>query len=153
MRAIRSKASAATGVVRGPRGGRYVRTQSGKLRSVSEAEVRALEASIRSVLHPGLLKPEFRKSCEGKPASYGHCYAASEAAYHALGGKEAGWTPQNVKHENAPHWFLKHASGRILDPTADQFKTPVPYERAVGKGFLTKEPSKRARAILGLVKR
>jgi len=78
----------------------------------------------------------------------GHCYVAAEAAYHILGGKDKGWTPMNVQHEGDSHWFLKHSSGKILDPTAKQFKTPVPYETAKGKGFLTKQPSARAKKLI-----
>lgn len=146
MRALAHPAVGA--VVIGPRGGKYERTSSGRLRHLSQAEIHHLEQRVRGVLTPDLLKPEFKRQCAGKPASFGHCYAASEAMYHTLGGKEAGWTPQSIRHEGSPHWFLKHESGKILDPTGDQFKTPVPHDQAVGKGFLTKVPSKRAREIM-----
>ena len=84
----------------------------------------------------------------------GHCYVASEALYHKLGGQRSGWVPQFVVHENSPHWFLKHReTGEIVDPTASQFRTPIPYHLARGKGFLTKEPSARAQKVLqGLTK-
>lgn len=78
-----------------------------------------------------------------KPAQSGHCYVASETLYHLLGGKEAGLKPMNIKHEGAQHWFLKDKHGNVLDITKDQFKTPVPYDKARGRGFLTKTPSKR----------
>ena len=82
----------------------------------------------------------------------GHCYVASEALYHLLGGKESGYVPQNIQHEGAPHWYLKHGkTGEILDPTAGQFQVPVPYEKGVGKGFLTKQPSKRAQLVIDAV--
>lgn len=100
---------------------------------------------VRSVLTDDLRKVPYKGACN--PMT-GHCYVASEALYHALGGKEAGWTPHNITHEGSPHWFLKHKDGAIIDPTADQFKTPVPYAKAKGKGFLTKQPSKRAKEVL-----
>lgn len=100
---------------------------------------------IRSVLTDDLRRAPW-KGCENPMA--GHCYTASEALYHAMGGKAAGLTPMQINHEGAPHWFLKTKDGGIIDPTADQFKTPVPYEKAKGKGFLTRQPSKRARTIL-----
>lgn len=109
-----------------------------------------LVESIRGALTDDLLKPEWRNREDRKPTS-GHCYAASEAAYHLLGGKDAGWTPMNVKHEGDSHWFLRGPQGETVDPTHDQFSTPVPYHKAVGRGFLTREPSKRAKTIMDRV--
>ncbi len=82
----------------------------------------------------------------------GHCYIASEIMYHALGGKEAGFTPQTIQHEGGPHWFLRDKEGNVIDPTAQQFATPVPYEKARGCGFLTKHPSKRAQQLAELAR-
>jgi hypothetical protein len=85
----------------------------------------------------------------------GHCYVASEAAYHMLGGKEAGYTPMNIKHEGDSHWYLQHKGPkgtRYLDLTHDQFKTPVPHHEGRGKGFLTKNPSKRTRDVIDRAK-
>jgi 8-oxo-dGTP diphosphatase len=83
----------------------------------------------------------------------GHCYVASEALFHMLGGPDSGWAPQQINHEGDSHWYLKHKeTGEILDPTAGQFKTKVPYEQGRGKGFLTKEPSKRAQELISRVK-
>ena len=82
----------------------------------------------------------------------GHCYVASEALYHLMGGKAAGLHPMFIRHEGQPHWFLKHESGKIIDPTADQFATPVPYDQAKGKGFLRGEQtSKRAQVVIDRV--
>ena len=101
--------------------------------------------NVREHLSDDLRKPKFRgHECK----TTGHCYVASEAVYHSLGGKAAGYTPMQVSHEGTSHWFLKHESGKIIDPTSDQFKTPVPYEKAKGRGFLTKEPSKRTQTLL-----
>lgn len=80
------------------------------------------------------------------------CYVLSEALYHMLGGKAAGWTPIRMKHAGTSHWALLHkTSGVVLDATAAQFDPPLgshSYENAVGCGFLTKGPSKRAQALL-----
>lgn len=46
------------------------------------------------------------------------------------------------------HWFLKHTSGLILDPSQQQFTRLPNYKEARGSGFLTKHPSKRARALM-----
>ena len=39
-------------------------------------------------------------------------------------------------------------SDKILDPTKEQFSTPVDYSSGKGKGFLTKKPSKRAATLI-----
>jgi len=85
-------------------------------------------------------------------ARRGNCYVASEALYHLLGGKAAGWTPMSVRTPGDVHWFLKHASGRILDPTAAQFRGKLPdYAAARGRGFLTRQPSRRAAALMDAI--
>jgi hypothetical protein len=89
-----------------------------------------------------------KKRIERVLGSDDSCYPASEALYHAAGGKRAGWKPVYVKHEGTPHWFLRDPKGRPVDLTADQFDTPVPYDEGTGKGFLTKCPSKRSKTIL-----
>ena len=78
----------------------------------------------------------------------GNCYVASEALYHILGGKKAGWTPMRMSFSKDTHWFLKHSSGLIIDPSKRQFKQLPNYRNARGSGFLTKNPSKRARVLI-----
>lgn len=86
-------------------------------------------------------------------ATFGHCYLATEVAYHLLGGKEAGWKPFHLKQDGESHWFLKHDSGFLLDITAEQFGTaPINYGASRGKGFLTKAPSKRAKLLMLKIK-
>lgn len=86
------------------------------------------------------------------PPPRGNCYVTCEALYHLLGGVESGWEPMTIRHEGDTHWFLTKViySGHaeVLDPTASQFKTAPDYSKARGCGFLTKEPSKRARALM-----
>lgn len=100
-----------------------------------------------------LRAPRYR----GHPNRFaGHCYAATEALYHLMNGKETGWKVRRGHHENDTHWWLYHPEhGVVLDPTAEQFKKPVPYGKLKTRdgrdsagGFLTKEPSKRARIIM-----
>lgn len=91
----------------------------------------------------------------------GNCYVTCEALYHLLGGKESGWIPMCMRWEGDTHWFLmkvvvnsyayperhqRHAV--IMDPTVSQFKTRPNYTLARAKGFLTKEPSRRARVLM-----
>ena len=79
----------------------------------------------------------------------GHCYVASEAIWHALGGLAGEWRPQFIRHEGGPHWFLRHiVDGTVLDVTMAQFELVVPYERARNAGFLTSAPSKRAAELM-----
>lgn len=103
--------------------------------------------AVRSVLSDDLLKPEWRKKPDRQPST-GHCYAAAEAIYHRLGGSRAGWTPMQMQHEGASHWYLRGPDGTFVDPTADQFATPPPHHLGTGRGFLTRAPSRRAAEIL-----
>lgn len=92
---------------------------------------------------PDLLKPEYRTASNNPLA--GHCYISSEVLAHLL----HSWKPCFIRHEGAPHWYLKHENtGEILDATASQFKTQVPYHLGTRKGFLTKKLSKRAQQLL-----
>jgi hypothetical protein len=77
----------------------------------------------------------------------GQCYVVSEAYYHMNGGKAAGFVPMVIHHEGGTHWYLRQ-NGRYIDLTAAQFSTTVPYELGRGCGFLTKQPSKRAQALI-----
>ncbi len=106
-----------------------------------------LGQAIAAVLTDDLLHARYRNLPDRKPTT-GHCYAASEAAFHLLGGKDAGWSAYVVRHEGGTHWFIRHSGGTILDVTARQFRTPVPYAAARRIGFLTKGPSARAREII-----
>jgi hypothetical protein len=83
-------------------------------------------------------------------ARRGNCYVASEALYHLLGGKRAGWTPVRTSMGRDTHWWLRHKSGLILDVTKSQFRGHVEpiYETGRGAGFLTKRPSRRARKLM-----
>lgn len=82
----------------------------------------------------------------------GNCYAASEAAYHLLGGKAAGWKPMRMDRYDGSHWFLRHSpTGLVVDLTARQFRRPPSkraYSKAVGCGFLTRKPSRDAIGLM-----
>ena len=78
----------------------------------------------------------------------GNCYVASEALYHVLGGKAAGYTPMRMRVGRETHWFLRHSSGLIPDPSVRQFRRTPDYSLARGSGFLTRRPSKRAKALI-----
>jgi len=112
--------------------------------------VQKLVRQVQANLTDELRKPKYR----GHPDPMtGHCYVAPEALYHLLGGKAGGWRPMHVRHEDEPHWFLVSDKGDVVDATATQFATPVPVHLARGKGFLTKQPSKRAQTVMKRVRR
>lgn len=114
-----------------------------------------LQKLIRSCLTPDLLQGKYKKEWNSdKPASWGHCYVASETYYHFMGGKASGLKPYWVKHEGSTHHFLRDTgTGKIIDITGDQFKTTPPYEKGTPFGWLTGEtPSKRAQKLMARVK-
>lgn len=108
------------------------------IRDLSRQVVRALTDDLR--------RSPWRGS---KNRLAGHCYVACEAIFH-LSGKTL--RPHFIRHEGSPHWFLRDASGQVVDPTFSQFKNPVPYHLGRGKGFLTKSPSKRAATVMARVR-
>lgn len=110
----------------------------------------ALVAALPGALTAELLREPYRsRVAAGAHPLTGHCYVASEALYSLLGGKAAGYTPMCVQHEGGPHWWLRGPSGEVIDPTAAQFSSPVPYELGKAKGFLTRKPSRRACTVIG----
>jgi hypothetical protein len=105
----------------------------------------SLVSQVQSALTDDLRRAPWRGSPD--PLA-GHCYVACEAVYHASGQR---LRPTFVRHEGAPHWYLRTDDGQVIDPTAGQFKTPVPYDLGRGKGFLTRQPSKRAAVVLARI--
>lgn len=105
---------------------------------------------IAHSLTPDLLKPRYRKLAVGKHRTFGHCYAASEALWHMLGGMRSSYRPHVLRLPNkGTHWYLRHKdSGKVLDPTGKQFEKPVRYENGRCCGYLTKRPSKRASIVI-----
>jgi len=116
---------------------------------VSPAEAQRL---ICAALGPADLRGAYRAPPPGAGALAGHCYVASQALFFSQGGYESGWTVWRVRHEGGVHWFLKDPRGAIVDPTASQFRTPVPYERATRSAWISSRPSPgpdaRTRAVL-----
>lgn len=107
---------------------------------------RVLKA-VRASLTLDLLVREYKQwGKEGK--SNGHCYVASEAVYHLMGGKEAGFKGVTLNFQGYPHWWIVDQFGQVLDPTADQYDVVVPYGKGKGCGFLTRQPSKRAAIVI-----
>ena len=105
-----------------------------------------LPEEIPPALSPDLLLPRFHRPDAHTHA--GHCYSASEAYFHAIGGRAAGLKPVSLRHEGVVHWWIRDAGGTDIDLTAAQFATPVPYALGRPRGFLTRAPSARARELL-----
>lgn len=90
----------------------------------------------------------------------GRCYEASEAIYHLAGGRRAGLTPMQLRVPfprtgdtlfSESHWFLRGPRGERIDVTGGQYRPRLSaslYATARGRGFLTRKPSARARAIM-----
>jgi hypothetical protein len=99
---------------------------------------------------PDLLRMEYRLAVNaGANPLTGHCYVVTEALWHALGVERRDWCPETVRHEGSVHWYLRNWHTReIIDATASQFDTPPPYDLGRRRGFLTRQPSRRARELL-----
>jgi hypothetical protein len=104
-----------------------------------------LVEKVRSCLTPDLLRPDVQ---QGQHPMQGHCYVASEAIYHILGGSSSGLKPTRMRFGTDVHWWLVDSDGNVVDATFDQFNEPVPYEQGRAGGFLTREPSKRAKVLI-----
>jgi hypothetical protein len=114
----------------------------------------ALVGAVQRALSPDMLKEPWRsKVVAGKcDPMTGYCSTATEALYYLLGGKAAGWKAVVAKHEGGSHWWLEGPNGEIVDATASQFKTPVPYKKGRGIGFQTYPlPSKNAALVIDRV--
>jgi hypothetical protein len=113
---------------------------------------------VRATLH----NEDRLKHWQGHPHPMaGHCYVACEVVkalareklrpcYVETRGKINinGDYRQGQCDWPCSHWFLRTKKGEVIDPTEDQFDHLIPYHNAVGKGFLTKEPSTRARKVI-----
>ena len=117
-----------------------------------------LITAIRKHLGPAFVKPNNLKyrPADAK-ASWGCCYYAVEALYY-LGARNEGFVPAYIRLEEdynvcifSTHWVLIHPSGRVLDPTADQFSFTPDYQSVRRCGFQTKQPSARAKRLMKLV--
>jgi hypothetical protein len=99
------------------------------------AALQPLHFLIRANLTPDLLHPKYRAKNAGRADPTGHCVAAAGAFWWLAGGPKRGWRFRRITRKTwrrGPHYFLEHTSGVLVDPTADQFRERVPYERAVG---------------------
>ena len=117
-----------------------------------------LISDIQAVLTPDLLSKDYLKRwTPRRHRVWGHCYAASEALFHMLGGKKAGYASYHVNVDGESHWLIKTGNA-VLDPTAGQFAGMQFADLTIQIvsspcGFLTKQPSTRAAEIIRRVKK
>lgn len=112
------------------------------------AQVKKLAAAVIASLTPELVRKEFL-FLQKKHRLGGHCYLATEAMYYLLGGKSSGYMPASIVHEGVKHYYLKHRdSGEVLDLTATQFRTAIPYEKGRGSVYRQSKPSNRTAILL-----
>lgn len=124
--------------------------------------VERLSTALVPHLSDDLLKPKLRKQ---KPkdahATWGHCYVATEALYHVLGGSASGYTPASGRDQfGIVHWWLECDTDQgivRIDVTAAQYThagVEPPYEVGKRKGFVPSrdgdptKPSNRAQTLI-----
>lgn len=140
-----------------------------------------LKAAIIAVLSRDLLSREWQALVPlDAPQETGHCAVASEAAYHLIGGRAAGYIPtvcgywtdaSDTMHfrgegdvdpawQRETHWWLTGPSdagvagaGKVYDVTSGQYDAPFPYAKGKNAGFMQPQrlPSKRARIVMDRV--
>ncbi len=111
-------------------------------------DTEVISRAVVAHLTPDLLTPQWRAMAR-TPLS-GHCYVASEAAWHLLGAFESPWRPRVARVDGTTHWWLAGPEG-VMDLTAAQFDHPVEYSLGRPCGFLTRAPSRRARILMDRV--
>lgn len=141
-----------------------------------------IKRAIISSLSPDLLEAKYREQLTpDDPPETGHCAVASEAFYHLVGGKQAGFIPTvcgyaadgkgNMKfgsdREEAlrrgwrkeSHWWIMgpkdgaRGAGARYDVTIGQFPDPFPYGKGHNTGFMQPKQiaSKRAQIVIDRV--
>ena len=81
----------------------------------------------------------------------GHCYIATEAAFH-LFGKKHGYHTYVRRDGDITHWWLRNDDGQIIDVTIEQVGDSFPYHEG-HKQNMQFTPSKRTRKLIKRVKR
>lgn len=118
-----------------------------------------IAAAIRNVLRDG----KINRSDDAPDHPLGdYCYVASEAYYHMADEvaltpevEHVTWEDETFEVHSTTHWYLRSADGSVIDLTAEQFQA-LPAEPGYAgspKGFLTKEPSKRAERLIAAAHR
>ena len=106
------------------------------------------------------LQSSYKKMHETEDINFltGHCFVATEVLWELLKEQNINdYMPNHIQHEEVSHWYLRHKmNGDIIDVTAGQFKTPVPYHRegkASGMMRMPDIPTKRTIKVLDRIKK
>ena len=107
------------------------------------------------------LQSSYKKMHETEDINFltGHCFVATEVLWELLKEQnEYDYVPNHIQHEEVSHWYLKSKlNGDIIDVTAGQFKTPVPYHHKKGKASgmmrMPEIPTKRTIKVLDRIKK
>lgn len=116
--------------------------------------------AIRASLSRDLLSPAYRRSIpEGADPVVGHCYVATEAAYHAFGKRSGLETYVARLADGGTHWWLMNpATSEVVDLTHEQTRKPFPYVTAghskrMRKGAGPRGISRRGQELLRRARR
>jgi hypothetical protein len=104
---------------------------------------------LQNATSEDLLKPEYRDGDSSEVPYDGFCYVLSECMFHLFPGE---FMPYRINWgDGGSHWFLRFSDGSIFEPNMKN-AAEIPglhYEDARRRrGFLRKQPSKRARTLL-----
>ena len=131
-------------------GGKRKASQRPKRRSTQDHTIRR----IQGALSLDLLHRDYAPDDDDYVAACtGHCYVATEAAYH-LFGRQAGYVSYVYKQaDGTTHWWLcNEDTDDILDPTKPQLSHRFDYDQGHRRRFRTERPSKRAKELIRRVR-
>lgn len=118
------------------------------MKTFASSYITRVSAAVVASLSPDLVQEQYRYLLEKSPLG-GYCYVASEAMYYLLNGRESGYIPARLVHEGTLHYYLRHRkTGAVIDLTASQFDTAVPYDQGRGCCYRQSKPSKRAAVVI-----
>jgi hypothetical protein len=122
--------------------------KSGKqMEKIANKQFFQVISKIQNCLSRDLLNPEYQKivSKTAHPVT-GHCYVATEAAFH-LFGKKYGYYTYVRRYGSITHWWLQNEKSQIIDVTIEQVGDNYPYHEG-HKQNMQYTPSKRARKLI-----
>lgn len=105
--------------------------------------------TLRTMQDKALCTSEWRN---GVKQFTGDDYVSAETLYHAVGGDATGWKLHTVDWDGGQHWYLKHTTGVVLDPTWHMYERQPDYTKGTENYFRDMTVSKSAQSKLDLAK-